>query len=138
MYKTDLKLKYFMYDNDLISHLENKDSFKSIEESLDLSEEKFRIEMLEVFSVTDICDEKINTIINEIYEKFKTDENMIAILKKMATSFFSEDAELGLMVGFSYNYFYLMHPCICDLLKDGKISEENFNLLKKSVDKNIK
>ena len=68
----------------------------------------------------------------------KTDEGMIENLKKMANIFFSEDAELGLMVGFSYNYLYLLHPCICDLLKHGKISEEHFTRLKNAVDKNIK
>jgi len=138
MYKTEITLKYFMYDNDLKSIYENLESYKNVEEDLDLSEEKYRIEMLELFGVKDICDDKINEIINDIYEKIKIDENMIEILQKMANIFFSEDPELGLTVGFSYNYLYLLHPCICDLLKDGKIGEEHFTRLKNAVDKNIK
>jgi len=138
MYKTEITLKYFMYDNELKSIYENLESYKNVEEDLDLSEEKYRIEMLELFGVKDICDNKINEIINDIYEKMKIDENMIEILQKMANIFCSEDAELGLVVGFSYNYLYLLHPCVCDLLKDGKISEENFTTLKNALDKNIK
>ena len=85
MYKTEIILKYFMYDNELKSIYENLESYKSAEEDLDLSEEKYRIEMLELFGVKDICDDKINEIINDIYEKMKIDENMIEILQKMAT-----------------------------------------------------
>ena len=138
MYNTEIVLKYFIYDNELKSYLEDDEGNKTVEQDLDLSEEKYRIEMLEIFGVKDICDDKINKIIHSVFEKMETDENMNDILKKMAKTFFSEDAELGLLVGFSYNYLYLLHPCICDLLKDGIIQHEHYATLKRAVEKNIK
>lgn len=137
MYNSEIVLKYFIYDNELKSYLDDNEAYKTVEQDLDLSEEKYRIEMLELFGVKDICDDKINKIIHSVFEKMKTDENMNEILKKMAKTFFSEDAELGLLVGFSYNYLYLLHPCICDLLKDGIIQHEHYATLKKAVEKNI-
>lgn len=137
MYNTGIVLKYFIYDNELKSYLEDDEGNKTVEQDLDLSEEKYRIEMLEIFGVKDICDDKVNKIIHSIFEKLKSDENMYEILKKMSKTFISEDAELGLLVGFSYNYLYLLHPCICDLLKDGIIQDEHYATLKRAVEKNI-
>ena len=62
---------------------------------------------------------------------------MEPLLKKLASIFMSEDPEIGLMVGFSYDFFYLMHPCVCDLLEKGEIKDEHYNELKKVIEKTI-
>ena len=125
MYNTQFKCTYQNLDN-------------SSEEFADLAEDKYREEFLQVFGVDDFCDDAVNAIIQGLNEKIVENEKMITLLKKLASTFMSEDPDIGLMVGFSYHYFFLMHPCICDLLENGSISEKNFNSLKLEVENNIK
>jgi len=132
MYNSDFECTYYNYDNKLKKSIKNND--KIIEENLDLAEEKYRNEFLQVFGVSDICDDSINIMIKKLYERIISVEPMIEIFKKLAAIFISEDLEIGLMVGFSYDYFFLVHPCICDYLKNGFISQENLNTLKRSLD----
>jgi hypothetical protein len=41
----------------------------------------------------------------------------------------SEYLHVGLMGLFAFDYFYLAHPCICEFLETGTITEENINAL---------
>jgi hypothetical protein len=123
-----------MYDNNLKKFATNYEFSKNVEEDLELSEQKFRIEFLEIFGANDICDDFINETIRGIYEKIKDIELMKKNLIKLAAKFLSEDLEIGLMVGFCYDYLFLMHPCICDFLEKGEISMENLNALNISLD----
>lgn len=138
MYNTDFVCKYFIYDNNLKKTMTNYEDDKSVEEDLDLAEEKYRIEFLEIFGAKDICDDSVNDTIRDIYQKLKENQSMNEIFIKLAEKFFTQNPELGLIVGFCYDYLFLMHPCICDFLENGKISLENFNALKNSVENNIK
>ena len=125
MYNTQIKCTYKDLDN-------------GTEEFAQLAEDKYFKEFLQVFGVDSYCDDIVNKIIQGLNEKIVENENMVELLKKMASTFMSEDPEIGLMVGFSYHYFFFLHPCICDLLESGSISEENFNSLKLEVENNIK
>lgn len=133
MYNTGFVCKYFIYDNKLKNSVSNYEIHKSVEEDLDLAEEKYRIEFLEIFGVKDICDDSVNNTVTDIYEKLKKNETMNEIFIKLAANFLSENPELGLMVAFSYDFLFLMHPCICDFLEKGVISPENLNSLKSSL-----
>jgi len=125
MYNTKIKCTYQDLDN-------------GSEEFADLAQEKYFKEFLQVFGVDDYCDDAVNKIIQDLNEKIIGNEKMITLLKKLASTFMSEDPDIGLMVGFSYSYFFLIHPCICDLLESGSISENNFNALKLEVENNLK
>ena len=127
MYNTQFKCTY--------QNMENNS-----EEALDLAEDKYFKEFLKAFGVNDFCDDIVNNTIKDFYKKISASENesMLLLLKKMATIFLSEDPEIGLMVGFSYTYFFLFHPCICDILENGTIRQENFDALKLVVENNIK
>jgi hypothetical protein len=126
MYNTQIKCTYQNYNND--------------DEDIDLAEDKYFKEFLQVFGVDDFCDDTVNAIIRDLYKKMTAseNENMNDLLKKMATTFMSEDPEIGLMVGFSYSYFFLLHPCICDLLENGTIRDESLDALKNEIENNIK
>ena len=127
MYNIQIKCTYQNLDN-------------GSQELAELTEEKYREEFLQVFGVEDYCDETVNTIILDLHKKIKDsdDQRMNDLLKKMASIFMSQDPEIGLMVGFSYSYFYLMHPCVCHLLTSGTICTESFDALNLEVEKNIK
>jgi hypothetical protein len=104
----------------------------------DLAEDKYREDFLQAFGVSDYCDDTVNAVIQDLYKKMKDDEKMITLLKKMSTTFMVEDPEIGLIIAFSYDYFYLTHPCICELLEKNEISNENYCALNNKVENNIK
>jgi hypothetical protein len=63
----------------------------------------------------------------------KNNEKIIECMKKMARRFVSEDLEFGMMLLFSYDTFYVMHLCICDVVEKGEPDEENMDLLIKLI-----
>ena len=114
----------------------SSDIFKNIkienietEEENDMREILYRQDLLYIFGLEEFDDQKINHCIHQIYEKIKDISDLDALLVKMAALFFSEDKEVGLMVLFSFDYFYLLHPCLCDILENGKMTNENVQKL---------
>jgi hypothetical protein len=130
MYNTKINCNYQNHFYNVNNNNVNSDNY-------DLVNKLYQDDFLKVFGVEDYYDEIINSTINDIYSKLSKLENMNGLLKKLATKFMSQDAEIGLMVGLSYDYFYLMHPCICDLLEKGEITSVNYDSLKNSIENNI-
>uniref|UniRef100_A0A6C0KYQ4 Uncharacterized protein n=1 Tax=viral metagenome TaxID=1070528 RepID=A0A6C0KYQ4_9ZZZZ len=120
-----------MYDTKFICTYQNHFNDENIDNNL--SNQLYQEDFLKVFGIEDYSDEIINVTINKLHTKLSKIENMNCILKKLAKKFMSEDTEIGLMVGFSYDYFYLLHPCICDLLEKDEITDSNYNLLKNLI-----
>jgi hypothetical protein len=51
-------------------------------------------------------------------------------MRKSAAGFGkSEYLHVGLMGLFAFDYFYLAHPCICEFLETGTITDQNINAL---------
>lgn len=105
-----------------------------MDEECNMREILYKQDLLYVFGLEEFDDEKINRCIHEIYEKIKYTSDLDALLIKMAAWFFSEDKEVGLMALFSFDYFYLWHPCLCDILENDKMSEMSKENIKKLTD----
>ena len=60
---------------------------------------------------------------------------MVECMKTTASFMLSDDLELGLMILYSYDYFFLTHKCVCDFLETEKISEHNMDALFNEVHK---
>ena len=122
-----------------------KNNVFSKEEQYKLSENEkyfvtdslYRNDVLNIFRLEEFDEEKINNCIREIYEKVKNYDDLKPLLKKLATYFFSEDCELGILLMFSYDYLEYAHPCMCEFLETGKISYDKLNKLKDVINKNI-
>ena len=70
--------------------------------------------------------------LDDVYERTKDVPEFRKIYEIAAGFMFSVDPNIGLAVIFSYDYFYLFHPCLVDFLVSGSISDDNReNLLKK-------
>ena len=65
----------------------------------------------------------------------RSQQKMIECMKKAASLMISDDLELGLMILYSYDYFFLTHKCVSDFLEMGEISEQNMNNLFNEVHK---
>lgn len=113
-----------MYNTKLVCTYKEKDDGET--------DDLYRKEMLLAFYLDDFDDDKINLDINQLYNILKNNEDLLNCMKKMAIQFMSEDLLVGLMGLFSYDYFYLLHPCICEMIEQNSISEDNIAMLKKA------
>jgi len=101
----------------------------------------YRNDLLYIFDLDDFnnLEEMVN---NELYEKVKHDDFFLSCMKKLNEKYmilkgeFREDDDtdmLGLILLYSFDYLYLTHPCISDLLETGVITDENKNALLNKV-----
>ena len=53
---------------------------------------------------------------------------------KLANDFMNSTDEIfGLTIMFSFDYLFYTHTCICDLIKNNKISDDNLKMLKSVI-----
>lgn len=131
------------YNTTYISKYNNKVFLKEEEDKLSENEKYFindtlyRNDILNIFGIEEFDEQVINKCIHTIYEKIKNYDDLKPILEKFASFFLSDDCELGLLLMFSYDYLQHAHPCMCELLETGKISDDKLIKLKNVIDKNI-
>jgi len=135
VYNTKMICTYYYYDPEL----KKKIPKELIVSNLDFVEEQdddicdliYQTDYLQIFGVVEFDYKTINTEMKRIYETdgVKTNARLQECMKKVANMFLSEDLELGFMALFSYDYLFLTHLCICDVLENGSIQEKHLNLL---------
>jgi len=123
------------------------------EETDDVTEEEkifirnaiYRQEFSDIFEIENNLDMiECNNLIDKLYEKIKyhneLKECMIYVAEHFMTNMSNRECccmsnreKDGLIVLFSYDYMYLTHLCICELLEKGEISEINIKNLKKKI-----
>jgi hypothetical protein len=94
-----------------------------------VQEDQYRAEFLSAFNLEEFDDKKINQEVSALFERLKRSPELATCMTKSAATFFSEDLQTGLMGLFSFDFFYLAHPCICEFLEIGTITEQNINAL---------
>jgi hypothetical protein len=99
----------------------------------------YKKDLLNIFNMNEddeINYEFINDIIKKIYILIKEpteNSKLMEYIKKLACQYMIYDIEIGFTILFSFDYLYLIHPCICDFLKKGKITSDNLNNFKKNI-----
>jgi hypothetical protein len=142
MYNSKLICTYSYYDPKLRKHhsditydLDDVSGFEDIAEII------YQAELLRVFNIDPIdkslddSNEDIKLEITILYNLLSSQQKMIECMKKTASLMISDDLELGLMILYSYDYFFLTHKCVSDFLEMGEISEQNMNNLFNEVHK---
>ena len=142
MYNSKLICTYSYYDPNLRKHhsditydLDDVSGFEDIAEII------YQAELLRVFNIDPIdkslddSNEDIKLEITILYNLLSSQQKMIECMKKAASLMISDDLELGLMILYSYDYFFLTHKCVSDFLEMGEISEQNMNNLFNEVHK---
>lgn len=141
MYNINIICTYSYYDPHLRNKYHNKNEFDldDVEEFEDLSELIYKTELLKVFEfdIKEIENDEINfnkKQIIELYNSLNKYEEFMVYVKKIKEKYSYTDLETSFITLFSYDYFFLTHKCIVDILKDGKIREENLRLLNNIVE----
>jgi hypothetical protein len=93
-------------------------------------EDQYRIEFLNAFNLEEFEDNQVNQEVSELFERVKKSPELTKCMTKSAAGFGTpEYLHVGLMGLFAFDYFYLAHPCICEFLETGTITEQNINAL---------
>ena len=90
----------------------------------------YRQELLNILGMDDYNEKEMDIAIHDLYEKIKDNKELKECMLKLAGHFMSIDEEFGLMIMFAYDYMYLTHICVSELLETGKIDEKNIWKLK--------
>ena len=93
----------------------------------------YKEDLLNILGINEYNEEQINNAIHELYIRIKDHKTFTIFITKLAGHFMSTDEELGLMILFAYDYLYLSHICISELLETGNISDKNLWNLKSVV-----
>lgn len=100
----------------------------------------YRNDLLHIFYLEDFEyeEELFITRIEKIYEIIKDHPEIVLCIEKLANNNISItnnilDLTFGFMLLFSYDYLYIIHPCICDFLETNEISEINIQKLKSII-----
>ncbi len=110
-------------------------TYNLIESDVD-SDDLYRIQFLQALNLNEWdsaeIDKQFNIINKKINETIKG-KHIIETINKKST-FPIED--VGLILLFSYDYFYLFHNCLIDLFNKNDISDEKYNLLINKIENN--
>lgn len=115
-------------------NLNYKCLYKLEEEDKD-GQQKYQKDVLNIFEMETFDEEAIIDILDTVYSKVKNNEHIKRCMNTIhANTFIPSDQDMfeySFIIMYSYEYLYVTHPCMCDLLLRGEISETNLeNLLK--------
>lgn len=114
MYQTNIICNYKQHDNDD-------------------REDMYRIQFLQIFDLDIWDDNIINEISNDMYNKVKTNTDIISIINSAKKSDklttikqFIGDDDITIFKGlFQYDLLDLIHLCLCDLINSNEIKTIN-------------
>ena len=93
----------------------------------------YRQELLNVLGIEAYDIKMIDKVLNDLYNKIKTNDDFRECMLKLAQKFMSNDEEFGLMILFSFDYMDLTHICISEFLEKGVVNKENMQKLKSAI-----
>jgi len=124
MYNIEIIPSYAYYDKELIPFCPLQINTKTIKENIEeftseeeISNSLYKSNLLESFNLTEFDEIIINNEIDKLFSVLKNNDRFKKCMKKVANTYMSEDLCTGLMLLFSYDYFFLTHSCICEYFK---------------------
>lgn len=81
----------------------------------------YQANFLESFNLNEFNEEIVNNELNRLYNLLINHDRFKECMKILANTCMSEDLYVGLMILFSYDYFFLTHTCICEYLQQNDI-----------------
>ena len=149
MYNTQFKVKYNVIEKELLHKLKNKyleennenndiEYEYSSQDVLDICNKLYRDELLSVFGVDDLADDKLNDIMDYVYNKMMANIEFKDIIYKNIEIYIKEcipnediDEEKHkhfrqsiLMILFTKQLFHITHKCICQQIELEIIDKE--------------
>ena len=100
----------------------------------DESDEKYREEVLKIFSMETFEEDIMVNHIEHLYKLVNKSEQFITICTKSANRYCLEDLSMGLILLFNCDSFHLIHKCLQDFNNSGKIETEHYNSVLKYLE----
>ena len=124
--------KYICSYNDSDVFLESEIEILNEDEKQFVRDALYRRDLCNIFKIEEeYFDEKVITnIINALYRDINGEKFLKSCIIKVSNNFFSNDLELGFLILFSFDYLYLLHPCLSEFIETGKINHSNDSLIK--------
>jgi hypothetical protein len=127
-YDTEFIVKYKQIADELQEKYDEL-SDDGREEADFMMDELFRHEILQVFQLDDINDEKIGNTLIKLWKMARNHDLFRTFVESYKElhfdDSFTDDVVFTSLFGF--NTFHAMHPCICDYLKTGGINPDLWN-----------
>jgi len=154
MYNTQFKVKYNDIETELIEKLNNTETTEyNLEDVSDICSKLYRDELMSVFDVHFILDDRIDKGMKNVYEIMIANSNFKQFAYDLENTYLQEfiqsqnkreadqteaaeaDQEkrfkqLLLMILFSQDIFYIMHKCICQQIELNIINDDLLVTLK--------
>jgi len=91
----------------------------------------YRNDILHIFDIDDYDEQVIDTVMRELYEKLKINEHFYLLMQTVSIKITGKlDApDIGLLFLYSFDYLYVSHVCISELLETGEVSKTNLDKL---------
>ena len=124
--------KYICSYNDSDVFLESEIEILNNDEKQFVRDALYRRDLCNIFNIEDQdFDEKIiNDVISNLYKNIKGEKFLESCTEKASNHFFNNvDLELGFLILFSFDYLYLLHPCLSEFIETGKICDSNESLI---------
>ena len=142
MYNTQFKVKYNDIETELVEKLNNTETTEyNLEDVSDICSKLYRDELMTVFDVNYILDDRIDKGMKNVYEIMMTNSNFKQLAYDLEDTYFEEFIQnkeekeqqvrqLLLMILFSQNIFYITHKCICQQIELNTIDDDLLVTLK--------
>jgi hypothetical protein len=128
-----------MYDTSIICTYHTPEVFLETDEVTDeerqfIRDVIYRQELLNIFGLEEYNKELFDDAITELYDKLKDNVELNECMLELAGQLHNTHKTQGLIIMFSYDFMYLSHICISELLETGHIScDDNINNLKSLI-----
>jgi hypothetical protein len=143
MYNSQFVCTYSFYDPNLrtLYHTNERYDLEDVEEFEELAELVYKTDLLRAmqFTVDEVESAGENVCFNhdkliELYDVVKVDVGFMECIEKSKEKHLCEDSESGFITLFSYDYFFLTHKCICDIVNEGNVCSDNIIRLKRALE----
>ena len=127
-----------IYNTKYVCGYNNSDIFLESELKILTNDEKnfvrdalYRRDLYNIFKIEDceFDDIIIELYINKIFSVIKNNIELRKCISKLGQQLFSSDLKVGLMLLFSFDYLYLAHPCICEFIETGNLTNTSNSLI---------
>lgn len=101
----------------------------SLEDQYEIKDLIYKEDLLNVFGLQEFDDRQINTEIFKLYKDVSEWEELHPILDKLASKLMSTDREVGFLILFSYDYFFITHEIVREYFNNNHIDKDKINEL---------
>jgi hypothetical protein len=126
MYDIHFIVKYKSIEEELINKIKNGEESYTVDDIHTICEELYRHEILSVFKIDIFDDIQMQDTITEIWNKLQLDIDFMEVIDRYSTKLLLDTSTNinTFILMFNYEFFFLLHICICKCIQNKKIDKE--------------